>query len=267
MTPAAAASAYLVARDVLGMAATWREVEALDGRVHGSVQAAMLADCGRCMNNFVTWLLRFHGYGQPLEAEINTYKGAFEELLPELYQLASQSEREEIEVRVKERTAQGVPDHLALSISLMPLFAPLGDVVQLSFDTDRSVAETARVYFRVGERFGITWLRSLARRLPTERAWDRQAVSAVLSELYATQRSLVEVILRSSAAHMACQVAIDTWCSKRQTLVDRNAQLVSELQATVAPNFAMLAVANGQLKTLLADAQKTITVLPPATRR
>src|SRR5690606_35995511 len=43
MTPAAAASAYLVARDVLGTAATWDEVEALDGRVHGSVQAAMLA--------------------------------------------------------------------------------------------------------------------------------------------------------------------------------------------------------------------------------
>lgn len=267
LMPPAVASAYLVARDVLGMAAIWREVEALDGRVHGSVQAAMLADCGRCMNNFVTWLLRFHGYGQPLDVEINTYRGAFQELFPELYQLASQGEREEIDARVKERKGQGVPDHLALGISLMPLFAPLGDVVQLSFDTQRSVGETASVYFRVGERFGITWLRSLARRLPTERAWDRQAVAAVLNELYATQRSLVEVILRSNAGHMASQVAIDTWCSKRQALVDRNAQLVAELQATVAPNFAMLAVANGQLKTLLADAQKSVTLIPPATRR
>ena len=266
MAPAVA-SAYLVARDVLGMTSVWSEVEALDGKVHGSIQAAMLADCGRCMNNFVTWLLRFHGYGQPLDGQINTYKRPFQELLPELYQLASQAEREEVEARVKERTGHGVPDDLALKISLMPLFAPLGDVVQLSFDTSRSVGETARVYFRVGERFGITWLRSLARRLPTERAWDRQAVAAVLNELYATQRTLVEVILRSSMDGVAPQVIIDTWCSKRQALVDRNAQLVAELQATVAPNFAMLAVANGQLKTLLADAQKSVTLVPPASRR
>jgi glutamate dehydrogenase len=107
----------------------------------------------------------------------------------------------------------------------------------------------------------------LARRLPTERAWDRQAVAAVLNDLFLTQRALVEVILRSSAGSVPPQLIIDAWCSKRQSLVDRNSQLVAELQATLSPNFAMLAVANGQLKSLLADAQKSVTLTPPTPRR
>ncbi len=267
MGSAAVASAYLVASEVLGMKKVWSEVEALDGLVNGSTQANLLADCGRCVNNFVTWLLRTHGYAQTVDLLVSTYKAPFQELIPELYQLTSHSEREDVEHRVKERTGQGVPDNLALSVSLMPLFAPLGDVVQLGFDTHRSVGETARVYFRVGEKFGLTWLRSLARRLPTERAWDRQAVAAVLNDLFLTQRALVEVILRSSAGSVPPQLIIDAWCSKRQSLVDRNSQLVAELQATLSPNFAMLAVANGQLKSLLADAQKSVTLTPPTPRR
>lgn len=245
----------------------WHDIETLDGLVHGSVQAGMLADCGRSVNNMVTWLLRTHGQAQAVDALVDTYKEPFRELIPQLFQLASQSERDDVEHHSKERSAQGVPDALALNISLMPLFAPLGDVVQLGFETHRGVGETARVYFRVGEKFGLTWLRSLARRLPTERAWDRQAVAAVLNDLYQTQRSLVDVILRSSAGSVPPQMIIDAWCSKRQSLVDRNAQLVAELQATLSPNFAMLAVANGQLKSLLADAQKSVTLAPPAPRR
>lgn len=264
---ASVASAYLVAREVLGMPKIWHDIETLDGLVHGSVQAGMLADCGRSVNNMVTWLLRTHGQAQAVDALVDTYKEPFRELIPQLFQLASQSERDDVEHHAKERSAQGVPDALALNISLMPLFAPLGDVVQLGFETHRGVGETARVYFRVGEKFGLTWLRSLARRLPTERAWDRQAVAAVLNDLYQTQRTLVDVILRSSAGSVPPQMIIDAWCSKRQSLVDRNAQLVAELQATLSPNFAMLAVANGQLKSLLADAQKSVTLAPPAPRR
>ncbi len=259
----AIASAYLVAREVLDMPTLWQQIEALDGRVHGSVQAAMLADCGRSQNNFVIWLLRTHGQTATVDGLIRTYKEPFVELVASLYDFASQTEREETDTKVKDRGVQGVPTTLATTVALLPLFAPLGDIVQLSFDTHRAVGETARVYFRVGEKFGLTWLRGLARRLPTERAWDRQAVAAVLSDLHTTQRALVSVILSSSAANVAPQLVIEAWCAKRQALVDRNTQLVAELQSTLAPNFAMLAVANGHLKSLLVDAQKSVTLAPP----
>jgi glutamate dehydrogenase len=260
---AAVAGAYLVAREVLNMPALWRAIEDLDGVVHGSVQASMLADCGRSQNNFVVWLVRTHGSNATVDGLVRTYKEPFQELVASLHELVSQTEREEADVKAKDRITQGVPTTLAMTIALLPLFAALGDIVQLSFDTHRAVGETARVYFRVGEKFGVTWLRGLARRLPTERAWDRQAVAAVLNDLHATQRELVGVILSSSAANVAPQLVIDAWCAKRQALVDRNTQLVAELQSAMAPNFAMLAVANGHLKSLLLDAQKSVTLVPP----
>lgn len=264
--PAVVAGAYLVAREVLGMPGLWAAIEALDGVVHGSVQAAMLADCGRSQNAFCMWLLRTHGQQGTVDGLIETYMEPFRDLVESLHDWASPSEREEADNKVKERTAQGVPANLAMRVALLPLCSQLGDIVQLSFETHRAVGETARVYFRVGERFGLTWLRGLARRLPTERAWDRQAVAAVLSDLLATQRALVGVILSSSVANLAPQLVIDSWCAKRKALVDRNSQLVAELKSSQTPNFAMLAVANGHLKSLLADAQKCVTLAPPASQ-
>ena len=256
------AAAYIVATEVLRMRALWQQIEELDPLLLAASQSSMLADCGRSVNRFAIWLLRTHGSQRDIETCIRTYRNAAQELKPLLYDVASPGEREDVDARVNERTTAGVPQELAVEVGLLPLLAPMGDIVQLSLDTARSVGDTARVYFRVGEQFGLTWLRALARRLPTERAWDRQAVAAVLDDLFITQRSLVEVILRSGAPSAPPHLVIETWCDKRRALVDRNAQLVTELQATLAPNFAMLAVANGQLKNLLADAQKSVTIAP-----
>src|SRR5690606_11588797 len=114
--------------------------------------------------------------------------------------------------------------------------------------------EVAQLYFRVGHRFGFEWLRRVARRLPAQRAWDKQAVAAVLDELFSSQRQLVASMLRTCQDDEELSTLLEAWIESKRPIVARTGQLISELQAAASPDFAMLAVANRQLKGMLGKA-------------
>ena len=93
-------------------------------------------------------------------------------------------------------------------------------------------------------------MRRVAGRLPTLRAWDKQAVAAVVDELFISQRQLAAAILRGADGAKVAEL-VDGWVEQHRPLVLRAQQLISELKSAPSPDFAMLAVANRQLKAML----------------
>jgi len=53
------------------------------------------------------------------------------------------------------------------------------------------VPDAAQVYFDLGHRFGMEWLRSRAAKVKTENHWQKQAVSAIIDDLYGLQSDLI----------------------------------------------------------------------------
>lgn len=261
-SPANVTKAYVVAREVLQMRPLWSAIEKLDDRLIAPVQASMLIDCGRAITSFTMWLL--HSYGSTLEiaAGIEDFESGVHWLMTSLRDILPEQEREELTTRSRQRQEKGAPVELADRVALLPLLAPAGDIVQIGREVDCAIETVAELYFLIGARFGLSWLRRLARRLPAERSWDRQALAAVVEDLYATQRLFTATIFSSTSSNQSPAAMIEEWSQERMGLVQRNAQLTAELQSASAPNFAMLAVANGQLKAMLVDARKPGT--PPS---
>ena len=114
----------------------------------------------------------------------------------------------------------------------------------------RDVPDVALVYFDLGHRFGMEWLRSRAAKVKTENHWQKQAVSAIIDDLYGLQSDLTARILNDGESHEA---AIATWAGARQGPVDRISQLLTELRGVTRVDLAMLAVANRQLRGLIAS--------------
>ena len=75
-------------------------------------------------------------------------------------------------------------------------------------------------------------------------------MTAVIDDLFGHQGELTQRVM-SSAGNGAMEGVIDSWSDSRRPLVLRTEQLLAELQSTGAPDFAMLAVANRQLKTMV----------------
>ena len=124
----------------------------------------------------------------------------------------------------------------------------------IPFTLKLPVERAAQTYFRIGERFGFEWLRRSAGSLPTDTAWNKLAVSAIVDDFYGHQSELTVRVLDGSGKGKAdggTDTVIATWSAGREPLVARTEQLLEELKASGTPDLAMLAVANRQLKSMV----------------
>ena len=132
-------------------------------------------------------------------------------------------------------------------------------VVALARTSNTDVQAVAGIYFEVGHRYRFEWLRGLARRLPARRAWDKQAVSALMDELGQIQRDLVREVLGNPPGPSDVRGALEAWQRAHESVLTRNQRLMAELESSTAPDFAMLAVASRQLASLTRPSVKTVS--------
>ena len=231
------ARAYIAAREVFNVGRLWQQVEALDNRVPGGLQSALLLECGRVIERGTTWLLRNEPQRLEIAATVKTY-GAGVEALVAAKGLIADAERAEIEQRVAKYVEQGVPKALAQRMAIMHLLPPSLDIVRIASTTGVPVEQVGRTYFAVGARFGLDWLRRAAAALPSESHWDKQAVVAVTDDFYGHQRDLTTRIL-STAAKSNGADPIEAWSAARGPAVHRAASLVADLRQSGTAGLAM----------------------------
>jgi glutamate dehydrogenase len=147
-----------------------------------------------------------------------------------------------------------VPDDVAERVASLRLLRPACDVVRVAQLSGVGLNESARVYFEAGHYFGFQWLRASAQELPSQRYWDRQAIAALVDDLYASQRSLTLTVLKHGYPKRPDSPAamLEAWAALRPHTMSRVSQLITELQATSTLDLAKLTVANRRIKSLLA---------------
>ena len=117
--------------------------------------------------------------------------------------------------------------------------------------TGQTVPNVAKIYFLVGERFGLGALRARTEGFARISHWDRLAVSAAIEELFAHQSTITQrVITPGKAQKQTGKKALDAWLASNQARVDRYDQVFAEIKSADALSLAMLTVANRQLSAL-----------------
>ena len=255
MPPEEIVKAYIIAREIFGMRALWAEIESLDNKAPALLQSRMLAECGRLIERETVWFLREVGIPLDISGEIGRYGEGVATLIERIESFLSPADLEVLSKRTTLLIEQGAPQKLARRVALLPMLAPVCDVVRISASQKLPVEQVAEAYFAIGERFGFNWLRRSAGGLPTDTAWDKLAVSAIIDDFYGHQSELTTRVLngnvRAKGAAAATAKVIDKWSAGREPLVARTAQLLEELKAAGNPDLAMLAVANRQMKSMV----------------
>jgi glutamate dehydrogenase len=257
MPPEEIVKAYVVTREIFGMRSLWAAIEALDNKVPAKLQAQMLVECGRLIERETVWLLREIGIPLDIAGEVSRFGGGVAALIDRLESLLSPADLELLELRSGQFTEQGAPRALARRVASLPLLAPVCDIVRIAATLKLPVEKVAEAYFRIGDRFGFDWLRRSAGSLPTDTAWDKLAVSAIIDDFYGHQSELTTRVLNGNSkgkgkgAADGTDKVIATWSAGREPMVARTEQLLEELKASGTPDFAMLAVANRQLKSMV----------------
>jgi glutamate dehydrogenase len=245
------ARAYAAARDAFEVRGVWTAIEALDNRVAADLQVAMILATEELVERGTRWLLRHRFHDSPrlhaaLRPGIATLAAALAELLPG-------SDLAALRRRQKRFERNGVPRELATRMAGLEPLGSAPEIIRIAGAGERGVEEVGRVYFAAGARFGFDWLRASAARLKIETPWQREAVAALVDELFAQQGEVTVAVLAGSDPGAAAKAAIEAWTATRAGLAARTRDLLADLRAGGALDLAMLSVARHQLGELLAE--------------
>ncbi|MEL7347080.1 MAG: NAD-glutamate dehydrogenase, partial [Pseudomonadota bacterium] len=246
--------AFVVAREILGIGALKAEIDALDNQVPAAVQIDMHLALADAIASQMTCVLH-----RPAELDagslIARYGGAVQEISGGIGTMLSDFTRGRLQERASRLTEAGVPEALAERVMGLEFMGGVLDVIDVAQAQDQPVAQVAATYFAAGARFGLDWLRAMARSLETRDHWEQVAIGRLIGDLRAQQSQIAAAALRSASAAedgICGPSCIEGWTAAKAEEAARADKLVGELRAGGPLTVAKLAVAASQFRTVAA---------------
>ena len=248
--PARIARAYTAAREIFEMRRLWADIEALDNRIEAKLQYSMMYQTTRLLRHVTHWLLLQRGPALSIEGAVARLRGGVRELGEHIAGSLEGLWREHFEATRQRLTQQAVPHILASRIAALdPLNSAL-DIVELAASRRARIAETAHVYFRIGARIGLDWVRDQVEELPVEGTWQAAARSELRFGVYRAHRRLSErVLMRGRAAVGIARV--NAWIAGAGKELGHFERMITEMRAAGAADFATLSVGLESLRKLV----------------
>jgi glutamate dehydrogenase len=239
----AIARAYTAARQMFGARALWADIEALDNRVPAAVQIDMHLQTRRLLEQTSVWLLRNRRSSLDIETLVNQFAEGIDALRENLPDPLQGAEREQFQAACERLIETGVPEALARSVvSLDVLYSAL-DIIEVARQTQLAVGHVGGIYFSLGHRLEMNWLRESIAELPALNHWQYRAQASLMDGLYAHGRALTADVIGTTEADAAPEERLDAWLGRNKVAVDRCLGIFSDLRGSGQPDLAMLSVA------------------------
>jgi glutamate dehydrogenase len=239
--PAAISRAYTIAREVFAARDIWAQIEGLDNRIPAVVQYTAMAQTSRLLRHMSYWLLENQGENLDIERAVRRYAAPVGELWRELNSVLGATEGARLNVQRSQLIEQRVPEHLAARIASIETMHCALDLVEAAMEAHVKIVYAAKVYFDIGERIGLTWIKEQIERLPVEGHWQAVARGTVRDNLYALQRKITGAVLKCKGRE--ARERVDQWISRHVVAVESLKRIVVDLRTGTPPDFATLSVA------------------------
>ncbi|MEE2760434.1 MAG: NAD-glutamate dehydrogenase domain-containing protein, partial [Pseudomonadota bacterium] len=238
------ARAYIVVRDTFDLKAIWSNIEALDNKIAASMQSTLLLVVNQLIERATLWLLRNLESPINIGQAIGQFQPGVRKLKKVIKKVAPKEVIDRVDYRVRRYTSEGVPPELASWVAYLLLLISSFDIVRAESLCNVKIADVARLYFSVGETFGLGWLRFGAEKLPADNHWQKLASAAMIEELYAHQKGITLRIVKGDGGGAG---TLDTWIAANPNLMEQTRQMINELEAAEQVDLSMLAVASRHL--------------------
>lgn len=249
-TPAEVAKAYTIAREVFNAREFWQQIEDLDNHVDAALQTEMILQVWRLLRHATRWMLTRHKNELAITDSVETYQPGIERLSRMLDQVVIEEDGEKLTTIPQELKDKGVPEELARSIGVLPALNPGLDIVEVANAKDLPVELVARVYFQLGEKLRLRWLRSQIEVLPVDGQWHAQARGALRGELYRRHRQLTAAVLDHARDETAGK-AVTRWMKSHAHEVEHVTRMFADMRTLDVLDFATISVAVRSLEQLV----------------
>ena len=246
-TPAEVAKAFTVTRETIEARTLWAQIDALDGKVHESVQIDALQVIWALQRSFTRWLLARPGALPTITSAVDRYHDGFQAIYAG-EDILTAAQRPAYEQSLVDWRAKGVPDALASQLAALPYLEASPDIIELARERKRKPVEVARVYFRLADALNLPWLVQQIDALAVDGRWHAVARGALRDELAAQQRALVGQVLSMPGRDADAKVA--QWIGRDDAALRFTLGMLSELAAQTSLDYPTASVAVRRLAQL-----------------
>ncbi|HEX3610343.1 MAG TPA: NAD-glutamate dehydrogenase [Sporichthyaceae bacterium] len=243
--------AYLVARDAFDLEAFRAAVSELDTKVEESVLTAMRLAARRLAERATRWLLAKRRPPIDIGAELAAFGAPVREVLELLPKALCGPDAQALTARRDALVDAGVPAGLALRTAGFELAYVALDVVEVSRSHNRSLADTAAVYFLLAEQLEISALRAAVDGLPRDDRWKAMARASLRADLMAAHAALTAEVLEAGGPGSAPAGAFAAWRAEAGDAVDRAGAVLADIAGGAEADLAAASVALRAFRGLL----------------
>ncbi len=248
--PADVVRCYRIAREVTAAEERWDPIEALVGTIEPALQSELMGGVDWLVEAIARWYLARTG-GEPMVGAIEASRAAFREISEALPDIGPVQWRTERTLVMQQLVERGVPESVAYRHAYQGELAHAPDIIELAHITGRPIRSVARVFFLLGQLFGINWLEARVDQLPAASRWHRRAVQAVDEELLKLRRELAERVISESAADSNPHEAMEAYLATRGSAHDRLTRFMTTLAVDGVDDVASVIVAIRQVRALV----------------
>ena len=241
------ARAYMAVMAIYRLPALWDQIEAFDSMRDSGVQMEMMLTLVSLVKRTVRWLLRNRRRDLSPGILIDQFSPAVARLPEAFSTLLRGSTADHYQNLIEHYLDQGVEQSLAESVAgTYYSYMALG-IIQAAADAEAPLLDVANLYFAIGEKLQLDWFSSQIMATKVENEWQALARDTYLEDLEWQQRTLAVGALKHLDENRNLLRCMERWEAQEALLLQRWSQMLIELQAAAAPDFAMLAVANREL--------------------
>ena len=226
--------AYIITRNVFNMGCIWSEIEALDGKVKSVHQFEVMVSCIRLLRRTTRWFLRFKRMHLDMATMINRYEKGVFFLKTHLHNFLTDEQKKIYRKHKTHYEALGVPKVLAEEITANRTLFFAMDMVEVAEKAKVSIEKVGKLYFELGERLDLTWVRAQLVEHPTENHWEALSREALRDDIDWQQRKLTEALLN---------VNVNDWEAKYIELITRWRKMIGSLRSSNVLSYTMFFVA------------------------
>lgn len=243
------ARAYTITRDVFDLRDLWKEINKLDGIVKVEDQVYLSIIIKKFVMRSTNWLLRNHHGKIDISAAIEEYQEKVNIISANIPNYLKGNFKEHYESDLALFKSMKVSDNLAQKIAILGPLSSAYSITEISNKQKVSVDIVMKIYFELGYRFHIGWLRYSANSLVANNRWEKLALRGFKDELYDIHRK----ITANAVEH--CQKSSDDnlekWFKHNEKHIKLFDKFISEIMLQSSIEYSMIDLSLKKLSILL----------------
>jgi glutamate dehydrogenase len=230
----------------------WAEIENLTGKIDSQVQLRMLLSASKLLERSTLWLLR-NKSEENISSAVNRFRKIADELFSLFPLVLAEDSKKYFEDKIDKYLKNKISKDLAVKIASFDPIASAFDIAEISTKSNLDIKTIAKIYFAVGTRFSLKYLRNKLSSLEFTNHWHKLSSKTILEDIYGYQMQIAKKIVDFSCNKKGdCESdSVENWAITSKALVERYDNFISNLKTESNIDLSFFVVALNRLKPLV----------------